>query len=354
MSSSRASPTTTPGTSRGSSESSAGRPTCSTGTPNPSSELFYHGEDFRLELPGPADVFRHALFYASSIPRYDIFHFSNAHWMRFSDKLHECRRPSASRRAIRDQAAEASRQEDRLLEQRLPRRCAPVALRRRGGPSRPVRSARGACGPRCAATLENRSLGRVAEQSRRLPGQRERQPRRLTTTTHGSTRFPSSTASTRVWRPGLHVPPDYRLQSTGACHQALPLRRERHDAQSPPARARALSRRTSGSRSRPSFKAEGRDVELIYFTDVPNQAVRYYQAQADIVCDMLTIGWFGANVREAMMLGKPAVCFLRPEWIENVRRRGPGLRRGAAGGEREAGDGARRDRRAHRGSGAAS
>ncbi len=39
--------------------------------------------------------------------------------------------------------------------------------------------------------------------------------------------------------------------------------------------------------------------------------------------DMLTFGWFGANVREGMMLGKPCVCFLRPEWIESVRREVP-------------------------------
>jgi len=65
-------------------------------------------------------------------------------------------------------------------------------------------------------------------------------------------------------------------------------------------------------------------VELIYFTDVPNRKLRFYQSQADVVCDMLTLGWFGANVREALMLGKPAVCFLRPEWIEQVRREVPG------------------------------
>jgi glycosyltransferase involved in cell wall biosynthesis len=47
--------------------------------------------------------------------------------------------------------------------------------------------------------------------------------------------------------------------------------------------------------------------------------VRYYQLQADIVVDMLTFGFFGANVREALMLGKPVVCYLRPEWLEMAR-----------------------------------
>lgn len=71
------------------------------------------------------------------------------------------------------------------------------------------------------------------------------------------------------------------------------------------------------------YKKEGLDVEMIFFKDVPNKKLRYYQAQADIFLDMLTFGFFGANVREAMMMGKPAVCFLRPEWLESMRKEIP-------------------------------
>jgi glycosyltransferase involved in cell wall biosynthesis len=71
------------------------------------------------------------------------------------------------------------------------------------------------------------------------------------------------------------------------------------------------------------LKAEGHNVELIFFNDVPNKKLRYYQAQADIMVDMLTFGFFGATVREAMMLGKPVVCFLRPEWLDSMRREIP-------------------------------
>ncbi|HEX6051404.1 MAG TPA: glycosyltransferase, partial [Gemmatimonadaceae bacterium] len=56
---------------------------------------------------------------------------------------------------------------------------------------------------------------------------------------------------------------------------------------------------------------------------VPNKEVRFIQVQADIVVDMLTFGWFGSNIREAMMLGKPVVCYLRPEWLERMRRQIP-------------------------------
>ncbi len=67
------------------------------------------------------------------------------------------------------------------------------------------------------------------------------------------------------------------------------------------------------------LKREGLDVELVFLNDVPSKQVRYYQLQSDIVIDMLTFGWFGANIREAMMLGKPAICYIRPEWLEQVR-----------------------------------
>ena len=38
---------------------------------------------------------------------------------------------------------------------------------------------------------------------------------------------------------------------------------------------------------------------------------------------MLTFGFFGANIREALMLGKTCVCFLRPEWLDSMREQIP-------------------------------
>jgi glycosyltransferase involved in cell wall biosynthesis len=57
----------------------------------------------------------------------------------------------------------------------------------------------------------------------------------------------------------------------------------------------------------------------MFYENVPNRDLRYYQVQADIVVDMLTYGFFGATAREAMMLGKPVVCYLRPEWLDSMR-----------------------------------
>lgn len=71
------------------------------------------------------------------------------------------------------------------------------------------------------------------------------------------------------------------------------------------------------------LRADGLPIELIAPTGLRNLDVRYLQAQADIVLEMLTYGWFGANVREAMMLGKPVVCYIRPEWLDSVRAQMP-------------------------------
>ena len=71
------------------------------------------------------------------------------------------------------------------------------------------------------------------------------------------------------------------------------------------------------------LKQNGNNVELVFIKDVPSRVVRYYQLQADIVVEMLTYGFYGANVREAMMLGKPVVCYMRPEWLASIRREIP-------------------------------
>jgi hypothetical protein len=71
------------------------------------------------------------------------------------------------------------------------------------------------------------------------------------------------------------------------------------------------------------LKGEGLLLELLEPTGIPNKEVRFLQAQADIFLDMLTYGWFGATAREAMMLGKPVICYIRPEWLESVRQEIP-------------------------------
>jgi glycosyltransferase involved in cell wall biosynthesis len=126
----------------------------------------------------------------------------------------------------------------------------------------------------------------------------------------------------KIWSPELLIPSNYRLPIPTETVKIY------HSVGNYESRTEATTQRNIKSTHIylpliDQLKAEGHNVELIFFHDLPNKSVRYYQAQADIVVDMLTYGWFGANVREAMMLGKPAICFLRPEWLESMRREIP-------------------------------
>lgn len=58
------------------------------------------------------------------------------------------------------------------------------------------------------------------------------------------------------------------------------------------------------------LQAEGMAVRLVFVTDVKNTEVRYLQVQADVIVDQLNYGRYGATAREAMMLGKPTICYI--------------------------------------------
>jgi glycosyltransferase involved in cell wall biosynthesis len=124
------------------------------------------------------------------------------------------------------------------------------------------------------------------------------------------------------WRPDLEVPASYRVDipdSTVKIYHGV----GNFDARSDTATGRNLKSTHIYVPLIEEMKREGRDVELMFLSRVPSREVRYYQAQADIVVDMLTFGMFGANVREAMMLGKPVVNYLRPEFMDQMRAEVP-------------------------------
>jgi Glycosyl transferases group 1 len=285
----------------------------------PGSELYYHGEDFTLTSKGSA--LGHARFYARSIPRYDIFHFSNQHGFQFSPKV-----TSLAAKLF----GEGS--EIRLLK-RLGKK---IVYSNTGCLDGVLQSTFNAWGPEPTCEIcpwrsvphicsdeSNRAWGEfrnsLADYQVNVSGNRadfNDDPR-----VHEVPEF--YCLDPDVWRPDLLVSSNYRLPFPDRTVKLY------HSV------GNAKTRVTAGSNQSlksthiyvplvEQLKTEGHDVELVFFTDVPNLTLRYYQAQADIVCDMLTYGWFGANVREAMMLGKPAVCYLRPAWIENVRREVPG------------------------------
>ena len=118
----------------------------------------------------------------------------------------------------------------------------------------------------------------------------------------------------QVWRPDLEIPANRRLDlpaTTIKIYHSVGMMESRTWGRE----SRNIKSTHNYLRMLERLKREGHDVEMISFHDVPNKEVRYYQLQADIVVDMLTYGFYGANIREAMMLGKLVVCYLRPEWL---------------------------------------
>lgn len=58
------------------------------------------------------------------------------------------------------------------------------------------------------------------------------------------------------------------------------------------------------------IKQEGVPVRLVFPKGVKNIEVRFLQAQCDVIVDQLNFGRYGATAREAMMLGKPTICYI--------------------------------------------
>ena len=129
--------------------------------------------------PAARDVLRaHLDFLEHALDTYDVFHFSNAHALRVRRPA-----PGALRRAVspgrRHRAAASARQEDRLLEQRLPRRRRADVVRGAGTRCRRARSARSATSRRSAATSATSPGGSSATGMADLQVTDRRQPRRL-------------------------------------------------------------------------------------------------------------------------------------------------------------------------------
>lgn len=123
---------------------------------------------------------------------------------------------------------------------------------------------------------------------------------------------------TNVWKPDLLVPTNYALPYPSETVKIF------HSVGNFDSRTEAGSQKNIKCTHIiipvvERLKREGHKVELLFFNDVPNFKLRYYQSQADIFVDMLTYGFYGATMREFWMLGKPTVCFLRPEWLNRMK-----------------------------------
>jgi len=62
--------------------------------------------------------------------------------------------------------------------------------------------------------------------------------------------------------------------------------------------------------------AEGEPIELRLVEKVSNSEIRRQMAAADIVADQFIVGWYALFAIEAMAMGKPVLCYLRPDLVE--------------------------------------
>ncbi len=283
----------------------------------PETQGFYHGQDYQFSYD-PAHrrrgIARHLGFYLRSIPRYDIFHFSNQNGLRFGHPLHswvaEHFRPYAEIELLR----------------RLGKK---IVYSNNGCLDGVSQTSFGSWGDRpVCLDCSWRERPDICSDERNLEWGRNRNRLAHFQCNTGDNRKDYNDDPTvhevpqffcldpDFWRPDLDVPERWRLDLPASTVRIY------HGVGN-------FQQRTVGGRNIKSshiylplierMKAEGYDVELSFVHGLSNRDVRFVQVQADIVVDMLTFGWFGSNVREALMLGKPVVCYLRPEWLERMR-----------------------------------
>jgi glycosyltransferase involved in cell wall biosynthesis len=64
------------------------------------------------------------------------------------------------------------------------------------------------------------------------------------------------------------------------------------------------------------LQAEGYPIELQVVEGVPNERLRELMRECDIIADQFIMGWYALFAIEGMALGKPVLCYLRPDLLE--------------------------------------
>jgi glycosyltransferase involved in cell wall biosynthesis len=125
------------------------------------------------------------------------------------------------------------------------------------------------------------------------------------------THFRYKAIDLNLWCSDLSIPPEHKLPDTAnirILHSSY-LSKSGRDWQ---------GRNIKGSpfvlSAIERLKNEGYLVEYFFIHDKPSNQMRFYQAQADIVVEQLIYGWWGSTFVETAALGKPVVCYLRPDW----------------------------------------
>lgn len=287
---------------------------------NPATQIYYHGEDFKFDYSDPSDIYHHLTFYLRALLKYDVFHFSNAHGIVFGFQLHawfkerfgEFYEISLLRKLGKKVVYSNNGCLDGVSQTSFSK----------WGPSSVCAICRWKTEPSVCSDERNLSWGAfrnsIADFQCLLGGNRV--DFNDAPTVHEVPEF--YCLDKDFWRPDLVIPEEFRLPPTDTetvwLYHAVGNRSDRTTNDGVNIKSSHVYL--------PLVKklvAEGLNLKLLEPTGVPNREVRFIQAQADIFLDMLTFGWFGANAREAMMLGKPVICFIRPDWLESLRKEIP-------------------------------
>jgi len=288
---------------------------------NQGSQIYYHGEDFRIEYRSYDDVKNFYQFFFNSLSKYDVFHFANKGGLQFGEPMR-----SSIKKLLNEEGFEIKFL--KALGKKIVysnNGCldgVSQTVFRQWGPESVCSICRWRNEPTVCSDERNLAWGKfrneVADYQCLLGGNRvdyNNDPR-----VHEVPEF--YCLDKEFWHQDIEIPENYRLP-------ALPLDGVRlyH------AVGHRVDRTSSDGVNIKSshiylplvaeLRSEGHQLDLIEPSGIPNREVVFLQAQADIFLDMLTYGWFGANAREAMMLGKPVICFLRPEWLESARKEIP-------------------------------
>jgi hypothetical protein len=286
---------------------------------NPSSQIYYHGEDFRFGGNVENGLSHNLKFYISSLYEYDVFHFSNAYGICFGFYVQSF---------FKEKFSEHS---EIFLLKHLGKKIVYSNNGCQDGVSQTSFSKwepTSVCSicpwqnqPSVCSDDRNLAWGKfrneVSDFQCLLGGNRvdyNDDPR-----VHEAPEF--YCLDKDFWHPQLDIPEKFRLEEKVS-----------HNVWLYHAVGNLHERTINGVNIKSShiylplvekLQNEGLPIDLINPTGIPNKEVRFLQAQADIFLEMLTFGWFGANAREAMMLGKPVICYIRPEWLESLRQEIP-------------------------------
>ena len=284
-----------------------------------SDQIFFHGEDFKFKGRDEAALAKQFAFYVRSLFGYDVFHFANAHAMHYGLAIHDFVKEFAS-----------AYDEVRLLKA-LGKK---IVYSNNGCLDGVTQTSfRSWSDPPVCNICKWRDIAWVCSDERnRAWGEVRNELADYQCTSGGNRKDFNDDPRVHErpefycldpehWHPGLTIPKEFLLEHSSGTIRLY------HSVGNYDLRSSKEAENIKCTHIYlplvEQLKREGHKVELMFFTTVPSRDLRFYQSQADIFLEMLTFGWFGANAREAMMLGKPVICYLRPAWLESVSEQLP-------------------------------